>query len=89
MNRSAINRNKYFKVTNLIYEKRELENSVLINIMCCFESMASEMLKLRFKIFENKNRQKYVIITLIRRTNFFKLILMILMKELRSLMNWR
>ena len=58
MNVSAINKNQYLKAANLIYEKGEFEDSLLINIMWCFASQPNEMLTLRFEIFEDKDCQK-------------------------------
>ena len=59
-NVSAINKNQYLKAANLQYEKREYEDSLLINIMWCFASRPSEMLTLRFEDFEDKGDQKSV-----------------------------
>ena len=59
-NISAINKNQYLKAANLLYEKGEFEDSLLINIMWCFASRPSEMLTLRFEDFEDKDDQKSV-----------------------------
>ena len=59
-NISAINKNQYLKAANLLYEKGEFEDSLLINIMWCFASRPSEMLTLRFEDFEDKDDQKFV-----------------------------
>ena len=57
---SAINKNQYLEAANLLYEKGEFEDSLLINIMWCFASRPSEMLTLRFEDFEDKDGQKSV-----------------------------
>ena len=59
-NVSAINKNQYLEAANLLYEKGEYEDSLLINIMWCFASRPSEMLTLRFEDFEDKDDQKSV-----------------------------
>ena len=59
-NVSAIDKNQYLKAANLLYEKGEYEDSLLINIMWCFASRPSEMLTLRFEDFEDKDCQKSV-----------------------------
>ena len=59
-NVSAIDKNQYLKAANLLYEKGEYEDSLLINIMWCFASRPSEMLSLRFEDFEDKDGQKSV-----------------------------
>ena len=53
----SINKNQYPKAANLLYEMREFEDSLLINIMWCFASKQSEMFTLRFK---DKDVQKSV-----------------------------
>ena len=60
MNVSAINKNQYLKAENLLYDKREFEDSLLINIMWCFASQPNEMFTLRFGDFEDKDNQKFV-----------------------------
>ena len=59
-NISAINKNQYLKAANLIYEKGEFEDSLLINIIWCFASRPREMLTLIFEDFEDKDDQKSV-----------------------------
>ena len=59
-NASAINRNQYLKAANLLYEKGEFKNSLLINIIWCFASRPSKMLILIFENFEDKDDQKSV-----------------------------
>ena len=59
-NVSAIKLNQYFKAANLLYEKGEFEDSLLIIIMWCFASRSSEMFTLRFEDFEDKDDQKSV-----------------------------
>ena len=59
-NVSAINTNQYLKAANLLYEKGEYEDSLLINTTWCFASRPSEMLTLRFEGFEDKDNQKSV-----------------------------
>ena len=59
-NASAVNKNHNLKAANLLYEKEEFEDSLLINIMWWFASRPSEMLTLRFEDFEDKDDQKSV-----------------------------
>ena len=57
-NASAINNNQNLKTANLLYEKREFEDSLFISIMWCFASRSSEMQQLGFEDFEDKDGQK-------------------------------
>ena len=59
-NVSAINKDQYLKAANLLYEKGELEDALLIHIMWSLASIPSEMLTLRFEDFENIKNQKVV-----------------------------
>ena len=59
-NVSAINKDQYLKAANLLYEKGELEDALLIHIMWSLASRPSEMLTLRFEDFEDINNQKVV-----------------------------
>ena len=62
-NVSAINKDQYLKAANLLYEKRELEDALLIHIMWILASRPSEMLTLQFEDFEDMNNQKVYINT--------------------------
>ena len=59
-NVSAINKDQYLKAANLLYDKSELEDALLIHIMWSLASRPSEMLTLRFEDFEDINNQKFV-----------------------------
>ena len=59
-NISAINKNKYLKVANLLYEKIKFKDFLLINIMLWFALSPSEILALSFEDFNDKNGLKSV-----------------------------
>ena len=61
-NISAINKDQYFKARNLLNEKGQYEDSLLIHIIWLLASRPNEMLTLRFEDFEDKNCQKNCIV---------------------------
>ena len=60
-NVSAINKDQYLKAANLLYEKGQYEDALLIHIMWSLASRPNEMLTLRFEDFEDKDGQKSVL----------------------------
>ena len=60
-NISAINKDQYLKAVNLLNEKGQYEDALLIHIMWSLASRSTEMLTLRFEDFEDKNAQKTVL----------------------------
>ena len=57
-NISAINKDQYLKAVNLLNEKGQYEDALLIHIMWSIASRPNEMLTLRFEDFEDKNCKK-------------------------------
>ena len=61
-NISAINKDLYLKAVNILNEKGQYEDALLIHIMWSLASRPNEMLTLRFEDFEDKNGQKNCIV---------------------------
>ena len=60
-NISAINKEKFLKAAKLLYDNGDYKDALLIHIMWSLSSKTNEMVKLRFKDFEDNNSQKSVL----------------------------
>ena len=62
-NVSAINKDQYLEASKLLYEQKQFDDALLINIMWSFTSRPSEIIVMRyedFEDFEDKDNQKSV-----------------------------
>ena len=59
-NVSAINKDQYLEASKLLYEQKQFDDALLINIMWFFTSRPSEIIVMTYEDFEDKDNQKSV-----------------------------